>query len=108
MVADPDAACHCFGGNGTANSTGDLTATALVFGENDSFLKTASLTVSTNAFGPDPSRPQNAHGGVFVDHNGGSHGASSATRRIYWESTVILLGEPNPVLTIDASGTITA
>src|SRR6266566_3993925 len=102
-----DAACHCFAGAATSRSDADVSTLSLVSGEDESFLKTASLRVIANAFVTHYDKPRDAHGGAFVDHNEPSGGSNAPDRRIYWESTTTLLGEPNPVLTIDSSGQIT-
>ena len=48
-----------------------------------------------------------AHGGALRRPSRAEPGDFDADRRIFWESTVIMLGEPNPMLVVDASGTIT-
>ena len=64
---------------------------AKVAGEDQAFLTTAALTVAANVFVTKYEKPNNAHGGAFVDHNSPSAGSNAPDRRIYWESTTILL-----------------
>src|SRR5262249_13206319 len=71
------------------------------------FIKTADLTVDANQYINQFSRERNPHGGAFVSHDRGGDVNRDARRQIYWESTVIMLGEPNPELTVDATGKIT-
>ena len=106
LVADSDASCDCFAGDATARSNADWISVAKVAGQDESFIRTTDLTVETGQDWLAYARPNNAHGGAFVSHNEPEGGTAAPPRLIYWESTVIMLGEPNPVLVVDADGTI--
>src|SRR6185295_13898493 len=107
LKSDSDSACHCFAGDATARSDADIATQALIFGEDESFLKTADLLVTANQNVLHYDQPRDAHGGAFVDHHQPADGHNLLVRRIYWESTVLLLGEPNPVLIVDENRQIT-
>ncbi len=109
LRASTDADCSCFAGDTNSDSYLDAQAVAKVSGENESFIKTSDLTVDANQYVNQFDRPEHAHGGAFVGHGecDSSCENKDARRQIYWETTVIMLGEPNPELTVDASGTIT-
>src|SRR5262249_15696749 len=82
-------------------------AVAKVGGENDSVIKTSDLTVDANQYITRFDQRRNPHGGAFVSHDRGGATHENAKREIFWESTVIMLGEPNPELTVDENGKIT-
>ena len=91
-----DAACHCFAGDATARSDIFYDTAAKVTGRDESFIETADLTVDANQNIDRYDKHANAHGGAFVGHHEPKDGALNAYRRIFWETTVIMLGEPNP------------
>src|SRR5262249_13010746 len=101
LRADTDADCSCFAGSTHSNSNLDANAVTKVAGENESFIKTADLTVDSNQYINRFDHPEHAHGGAFVGHDEDGDRHKEAKRQIYWESTVIMLGEPNPELTVD-------
>ena len=102
-----DAACNCFAGDATARSDVYYDTLAKVTGRNESFIETADLTVDANQNRDRYDKHANAHGGAFVGHHEPRDGDFNAYRRIYWETTTIMLGEPNPVLVVDQNGKIT-
>src|SRR5262249_6631823 len=72
LSSDANGACHCFAGEAGAHANLRANEIAKVAGEDESFIKTADLTVDANQYinqfdGGDG----DAHGGAFVDHNGG-------------------------------------
>ena len=75
-------------------------------GATQSFIETADLTVDANQFFTRYEKSPYAHGGFLVGHHEPTPGGKDALRDIFWESTVIMLGEPNPELVIDATGKI--
>ena len=119
---DSNADCSCFAGESTANSNLNYYGVSRVTGEAGSVIHTAALWVDVFQ-DVSPNLTQDAHGGFLVSHNGGnnyngnSNGCDNSannwcdltqTRDINWNSTVFLLGDPNPVLTINSAGIITA
>ena len=65
-------------------------------GKDESFIETADLTVDANQNIARYDKHAHAHGGLFVGHNEPADGDLNAYRRIFWETTVIMLGEPKP------------
>ena len=101
-----DSECACAFGEAFAPAKTDVATTAKVTARNESFIETADLTVDANQFRTRWERDDYAHGGAFVGHYGDKQGAFNANRNIFWEATVTMLGEPNPELVVDATGTI--
>ncbi|MFZ1411071.1 MAG: hypothetical protein WAS07_06420, partial [Micropruina sp.] len=102
-----DSSCSCLGGDTDSEANDDAQVTTKVTGVKDALIRTALLYV--NSLAPDVSvtRDRRKSGGLF---DGGSRGGSETKdvkRHIDWESTTILLGEPNPKLHIAADGTVT-
>ena len=101
--------CRCFGGYTHPDATVHLDTTAFVNGKPNSTVKTSSLVVTTfqhiNRYQAEASRS-----GAFLDFGDADSSSSpnSPKRHITWESQTYLLGEPNPVLTIDQFGQIVA
>ena len=107
FTTDADAACDCGGGYAGAHANVVYSSESQVTGIANSTLRTAGLLVDTyQNFGW--SYSYNAHGGLFVDHDGSNSLNNSGHRDIHWSSTVYLLGDPNPTLTVDQNGTIIA
>ncbi|MFL5864389.1 MAG: hypothetical protein ACJ780_27065, partial [Solirubrobacteraceae bacterium] len=112
---DSNARCACFAGSATANSNLNYYGTSRVTGETGSIIRTNALWADTvQSVGANLS--QDAHGGFLVSHNGDNHYNSNRdgtndlqqTRDFNWNTVVYLLGDPDPVLSIDSSGTIIA
>jgi len=106
-----DAYCGCGGGHAGANSPLGYNSNSLVNGQPGSTLSTATLLVDTyQTYGW--SSYAHSHGGAFVSHDScaGSCGstANNQDRNIVWNSTTFLLGDADPVLTINQAGTIVA
>jgi hypothetical protein len=103
-VSDADA--DCFAGDATATSNLFVHTVAKVAGQDESFLKTADLTVDANTYHVPFEYRRETDGGPFVDEDKEGDLTNNARRQIYWESTVIMLGEPNPTLVVDSTGKI--
>ncbi|MGK2853884.1 MAG: hypothetical protein ACSLE3_07225, partial [Microbacteriaceae bacterium] len=102
--------CSCGGGDTDARSFLDYLSSTRISAEDSSVIRTAVLWAETYqvASGNAYNRDADSDGG-FLDGGSEEHnGNTSAQRFFFWEATVILLGEPNPVLVVDASGTIVA
>ncbi len=102
-----DAACDCGGGYAGAHAPLNYTSQSNVTADSNTGIRTAALLVDTFqnlSWG----YSYNAHGGLFVDHDGDANLSDSGTREIHWSAIVYLLGDPNPVLTVDSAGTIVA
>ena len=101
--SDLDAA----GGDTDSDADVNVNTRAKVEGHNDALLRTAELEVNAlqNNFSSDSSARRS---GAWIDtgDRSESDGPKNALREIYWESHVIMLGEPNPELEVDASGKI--
>ncbi len=102
-----DAACDCGGGYAGAHAPLNYNSQSNVTADASTTITTAGLLVDTYQ-NLGWSFSYNAHGGLFVDHNGDANLSDTGTREIHWSATTYLLGDPNPVLTVDASGTIVA
>ncbi|MBL8482687.1 MAG: hypothetical protein JNJ60_10850, partial [Rhodocyclaceae bacterium] len=93
-----------------ARGTADLTENGKIEGFWESTIKTALLNVNViNPFVASNHRATGDAGGVFIgpaDDQPQRHDPVLG-RDIFWEAHVILLGEPNPILEIDADGYIT-
>jgi len=102
------AVCHCFGGRTSPTASADINTTAQVAGMSGSTITAADLTVTVNQLVDHYLRHTDRSGG-FLDFGGSSSdgGAQNFNRYIFWESTVIMLGEPNPWLEVDSAGNIT-
>ena len=104
VYAKSDAKCSCAGGSTDSNATDISNAKAKVIGEQDAFIWTSNLYV--NVLGNDPSitRTRN-RSGAWLDGGGkGGSETKNVRRHIDWESTTIILGEPNPSIHIDPNG----
>ena len=106
--AKSDSSCGCLGGDTDSNANDDAQITTRVVGGKDAVITTSKLYVNSLAPSVAVTRDRRRSGGLF---DGGSRGGSETKgvkRHIDWESTTILLGEPNPLLHIAADGTVTA
>lgn len=109
VFAFADANCDCGGASTDSDASLDVVVKAFVSGAENAVITTAALYVKANALNPSVDRRRDRDS-AWIDFGGrgGSVVNNSVARHIFWESTVIFLGEPNPVLTVDASGTIVA
>ena len=74
--------------------------------QKDAFITTADLQVFAKATGT-RSRDDATTGGGFIVFGGGDGSSTNNIKRhIDWESTTIMLGEPNPTIEIDANGKV--
>ena len=100
------AKCSCGFGDGEALAKIDYNSMSRITGRDETIIRTAYLWGQTD----------NSTGWSYYVSATSGLGFPEADseidlqrkRQIFWESTVILLGEPNPLLTIDANGTIVA
>ncbi|MCL1598079.1 MAG: hypothetical protein M3094_02760, partial [Actinomycetia bacterium] len=112
LLAEADAKCSCEGGDTDATAVVDYISSSEVTGLNNSYIETTYLIVDTNQSGsngfaaPRLIRDADKSGGFLGDGDERTKGSSSSKRFIFFESTVKLLGEPNPVLTVSAGGEI--
>jgi hypothetical protein len=106
LHAKANARCDCFAGAKDSTAISKAQNTSLVTGEKDAFITTARLEV--HALSTDSKITERATtGGGFIVFGGGDGSAdNNIDRHIDWESTTILLGEPNPSIHIEADGTI--
>jgi hypothetical protein len=98
--------CDCFAGSKNANANASATGTSLVTGQKDAFIWTADLKVFAKATGTSVTRNASTGGGFIVFGGSGGGATYDIKRHIDWESTVIMLGEPNPEIEIDESGKV--
>ena len=70
-------------------------------GAKDAFITTADLKVYALATGSKANVSATTGGGFIVFGGGSGNGNNNLKRYIDWESTTILLGEPNPEIEID-------
>ena len=107
VLGKPRATCSCGAADTDARANVNIDSTAQVTGQVNAIVKTAELDVEANQvitlYDRAPSR-----NGAFVDIGGNSrNGDAQARRQIFWAAYVIMLGEPNPEVEIDATGKIT-
>ena len=109
IYAHAHSICRCFGGYTHPDADAQDDTVAFVNGKPNSTVKTSSLIVTTNQhivrF-----QAQSDRSGAFLDFGDADSNGSpnKPARHITWESQTYLLGEPNPVLVIDDTGTIVA
>ncbi|MGU3646985.1 hypothetical protein ACLBXX_18660 [Microbacterium sp. C23T] len=100
--------CGCGGGDTDARAHVTFLGDSLIRGEDESIVRTSELVVSSLTNFDRLYAYAHRSGGLF-DVGGSDADVNYQPRRdILWESTVFLLGEPNPVLIVDASGRIIA
>ncbi len=97
---------YAIGGSTRANATAEVTNDAKVEGYPEVLLKTKRLDVDTLDFDISNSRDRNPGGAYIGPARRGGDFKTDLSRDIFWESHVILLGEPNPELLIGADGRI--
>ena len=102
------ARCRCLGGDTDSDATAEFDTKAIVVGELSATLRTAGLNVTANQFVTRYDKRADRSGG-FLDFGGANDdgGNFNGERQIFWESKVIMLGEPNPELEVDQGGVIT-
>ncbi len=106
--ATASASCSCGGG--------DTDATAKVIFHGDSHvqagdlavIKTAELLVEAFQVGSKLYAQARRSGGLLDGGDADADVTNDAKRSILWNAKVFLLGEPNPVLIVDATGTVVA
>jgi hypothetical protein len=106
VYAESTARCDCFAGGKNADANATASNTSLVTGVKDAFITTASLTVYAKATGSTVRNNPSTGGGFIVFGGSGGSANNNIKRHIDWESTTILLGEPNPEIEIDATGKV--
>ena len=109
LYAHSFANCDCLGGDTDADSTVTPDMIAKVIGNAGSVITTSDLTVSVNnqikSLNPNA---DTSEGFLDFGNGGDTHGNYNTIKReIFWQVRVIMLGEPNPWLEVDASGNIT-
>ncbi len=108
LYADPRAECSGLGGDTDSRANVDVETQAKVIGRNEAMIWTARLDVDAKQVVDQYDRSPSRDGAAFDSGENESNGDPDFRRHIYWEATVTMLGEPNPVLTIDESGKIVA
>jgi hypothetical protein len=104
--AKANARCDCFAGGKSSTANSSANGTSIVTGEMDAFVTTAKLEVYALATGSKVTDKATTGGGFIVFGGGSGNSPNNIKRHIYWESTAIMLGEPNPELEIDAAGNV--
>ena len=107
VYANPRSTCDCLGGDTDARANVDYQTTSKITSRKGATITTASLLVEAQQYVDRYDRDPSHDGGLFDDGDDESNGDYQPLRRIFFESTVIMLGEPNPELEVDASGKIT-
>ncbi|WP_201742286.1 hypothetical protein [Mangrovicoccus ximenensis] len=106
LLADPFAKTSGVGGDTDSRANIGVNTESKVIGEDESVIKTARLDVQSLIdvirFDRDPTRD----GAAFDSGNTSQGGYATFQREIFWESTVKMLGEPNPLLIVDDTGKI--
>ncbi|HZI45069.1 MAG TPA: hypothetical protein VFD53_07610, partial [Ilumatobacter sp.] len=106
LHAKANARCDCFAGGKDSNADAKAENTSLVTGVKDAFITTASLTVFAKSTGSAVTHSATTGGGFIVFGGGDGSSPNNIDRHIDWESTTILLGEPNPSIHIESNGVI--
>ena len=104
------AECICFAGSTrpTAEAHADTDARVVAYGTGPAArITTADLTVAANQQVIDYKRDPTRLPGLFDVGWGTKDGDAFFNRHIFWEAKVVMLGDPNPSLEIDATGKIT-
>jgi len=107
LISRAFAKCSCGGGDTDAYAVIQYNGNAEVNALNNTIIRTNDLLVDTEQ-DVDADRDPDNRKGVF---DGGSErevGSTVRNRSIFFESDVFMVGEPNPVISIDNTGTITA
>ncbi|WP_203230655.1 calcium-binding protein [Agromyces humi] len=108
LQADANADCGCGGGDTDARADVSVSTTSSVVGADESVLRTSGLHVAAYQYFSKLYVHAHRSGGLFDFGSADATLSYAPARDILWESTVYLLGEPNPILIVDASGTIIA
>ncbi|MFN2609691.1 MAG: hypothetical protein ABR507_02275, partial [Actinomycetota bacterium] len=106
--ADSSASCSCGGGDTDATAEVTYNRDSFINGAVNAVVRTADLNVFAEEYWSTLYTHAHSDGGLF---DGGSADAplnNNPSRTIVWNATTYLLGEPNPVLIIDSTGTIIA
>ena len=104
--AKANARCDCFAGGKSSTANSSANGTSIVTGQKDAFITTADLRVYALATGSSVTHSATTGGGFIVFGGGDGSSPNNIKRHIDWESTTILLGEPNPEIEIDANGKV--
>ena len=105
--ADANASCSCGGGDTDAEASVNYDAESLVSAAQGAIIRTAFLDVGAEQFFSLYAHARRS-GGFFDIGDADADVDTDADRTIVWNATVYLLGEPNPVLIVDATGEIAA
>ncbi len=108
LQADANSNCGCGGGDTDARADVTAITNSSVVGADESVVRTAGLHVAAYQYFSNLYVHAHRSGGFFDVGSADADLSYAPTRDILWESTVYLLGEPNPILIVDASGTIVA
>ncbi|GAB3043216.1 hypothetical protein GCM10027052_26710 [Parafrigoribacterium mesophilum] len=108
LQADANANCGCGGGDTDARADVTATTTSSVVGADESIVRTAGLHVAAYQYFSNLYVHAHRSGGLFDFGSSDANLTYQPARDILWESTTYLLGEPNPILIVDASGRIIA
>ena len=108
LQSDANSSCGCGGGDTDARANVTATTTSSVVGADESVVRTAGLHVAAYQYYSKLYVHAHRSGGLFDFGSADADLSYEPARDILWESTVYLLGEPNPILIVDASGRITA
>jgi len=106
VTATSDSDLFAVAGYSAAESTASATTRANVSGHHGSLLRTAELVVTATQDDVLVDAIASDTDGLFIAGPETELETKDAHRQIFWESRVILLGEPNPELEVDATGTI--
>ncbi|MEQ1826278.1 MAG: hypothetical protein ABL921_10035, partial [Pirellula sp.] len=106
LTAVSDSDLDALGGDTDSFSKTLLDTRAKVEGIFGSLLRTASLVVTAQQDSVVSQAESPRDGAVFDGGDSDNSETKNARREIFWESLVVLLGEPNPELEVDANGAI--
>ena len=97
---------YAIGGSTTSNSNISVVNNAKIEGEWEAVLKAANVDVNALDHNFHNDRSENATGVYIGPHHEDGTASTTRHRDFFWESHVILLGEPNPEIEIAADGSI--
>ena len=106
--ADASSSCSCGGGDTDATAKVDYDRDSKVQADDGSVIRTADLLVETYEFWQRLYAHAHRSGGFFDVGDADADVVNTAGRHIVWNADVYLLGEPNPLLIVDSTGTIIA
>ena len=109
LEANAFAECDCAGGGTDSYARIHPSMNAKVIGRNGAKITTSDLAVAANQQVSQIRRDADTDEGFLDFGNGGDAvgDQSQMKREIFWEVRVIMLGEPNPELVVDATGMVT-